>query len=226
MDGKFSAILWRLPGERMTAEVLQHLSQVDVRLGTLIALVGPCELKPDSRRTPFQALIRAVAHQQLNGKAANMILSRFIALFPGSKFPSPEAVYDVDMGKLTGIGFSRAKASYVKEIARARLDGLLPGRKELKQMGDEEIVERLTQIKGIGRWSVEMFLIFSLGRPDVFPVHDFGVQQGFAIVYNKRKLPKPDQLLKHGEQWRPYRTTAAWYFWRAADLKKSKKLAV
>jgi DNA-3-methyladenine glycosylase II len=206
----------------MNAAAIQHLCAADPILGALIAKVGPCDLKPDRTRSPFQALVQAVAHQQLNGKAANTILTRFKALFPKRRFPLPAQVDAIETDKITGVGFSRAKASYVKGVARAALDGLVPGRHEIEQMTDDEIVARLTQIKGIGRWSVEMFLMFGLGRPDVLPVHDYGIQQGFAIVYGKRKPPKPDQILKHGERWRPYRTTAAWYLWRAVDLRAGK----
>jgi len=201
----------------MNDAVIAHLSATDPALGSVIALVGPCRLKADKGRSPFQALIQAVAHQQLNGKAAKTILGRFIELFPDGKFPTPQQVQDIEISQLTGAGFSRAKASYVKEIARGALAGVVPGRKEIERMADDEIVERLTQIKGIGRWSVEMFLIFGLGRHEVLPIHDYGIQQGFALVYKKRKLPRPEHLLKHGERWRPYRTTAAWYLWRALD---------
>jgi len=128
----------------------------------------------------------------------------------------------MEITNITRAGFSRAKARYVKEIARVVLEDVVPGRKEIERMVDDEIIERLTQIKGIGTWSVEMFLIFGLGRPDVLPVHDFGIRTGFSLVYKKRKLPEPEQLLKHGHCWRPYRTTAAWYLWRAVDLANGK----
>ena len=205
----------------MTNTTLQHLASADPVLGTLIDRIGPCDLKPDCTCSPFQALVQAVAHQQLNGKAANTILTRFKALFPKTRFPSPAQVDAIPADHIIGVGFSRAKASYVQGIARAALDGIVPDRREIERLTDEEIVEQLTRIKGIGRWSVEMFLIFSLGRPDVLPVHDYGIQQGFAIAYRKRKLPTPKQIAKHGVRWVPCRTTAAWYLWRAADLGKS-----
>lgn len=203
----------------MNDDAIRHLSTADPVLGELMAKVGPYNLTPDRARSPFQALVQAVAHQQLNGKAANTILARFKALFPKRRFPSPAQVDAIDPDRIAGIGFSRAKASYVRGIARATLDGLVPSRSEIERMTDDEIVVRLTQIKGIGRWSVDMFLIFGLGRPDVLPIHDYGIHQGFAIAYGKRKLPKPDQILKRGERWRPYRTTASWYLWRAVDLR-------
>lgn len=207
----------------MNSAAITHLINVDPVLGALIAEVGPCTLRPDRARPPFEALVRAVAHQQLNGKAANTILTRFRTLFPSRRFPSPEQVDAIEAEKMVGVGFSRAKAAYVKGIARATLDGLVPDRREIERMNDEEIITRLTQIKGIGPWSVQMFLMFGLGRPDVLPVNDYGIQQGFAITYKKRKLPKPDQIQKQGERWKPYRTTASWYLWRAVDLQKEKE---
>jgi len=201
----------------MNAAAIRHLSTADPILGALIAQAGPCDLKPDRTRSPFQALVQAVAHQQLNGKAANTILTRFINLFPHGRFPSAKEVFDVDASALAGVGFSRAKAGYVKDIARMALEGVVPGDGQIKRLSDEEIIARLTQIRGVGRWTVEMLLIFSLGRPDVLPVDDYGIRQGFAIAYRKRKLPEPGQILEHGERWRPYRTTASWYLWRAVD---------
>lgn len=216
---------WRLYSlTEMDPETPHCLTANDERFAELISQVGPCSLQPKSQRSPFESLVRAVAHQQLNGKAASCILDRFVTLFGKESFPSPNEVYVTDFDKLAKIGFSRAKAGYVKEIAQAALDGVIPSRKEIQQLTDDEIIERLTQIKGVGPWSVQMFLIFGLGRPDVLPIRDYGIQQGFAIVYRKRKLPTPDQIMKHGKRWRPYRTTAAWYLWRAADLENEHKL--
>jgi DNA-3-methyladenine glycosylase II len=202
----------------MSAGAIQHLSAADPILGALIAKVGPCGLQPDPRRTPFQGLVQAVAHQQLNGKAASTILARFRALFPCTRFPSAQAVLDLDADALTGVGFSRAKAACVKEIARLTRKGVVPGRSQIQRLSDDEIVARLTQIKGVGRWTVEMVLMFSLDRPDVLPAQDYGIRQGFALAYRKRRLPEPEQILRHGERWKPYRTTASWYLWRAVDL--------
>ncbi|MHC1766180.1 MAG: DNA-3-methyladenine glycosylase [Verrucomicrobiia bacterium] len=207
----------------MNDAALRHLTQADPILGEVIAKVGPCTLEPDHSRSPFQALVQAVAHQQLNGKAANTILARFVALFPHGRFPTAQEVSDVDIGKLTGIGFSRAKAGYVKEIARMALEGVVPGTGRVKRMSDDEIIERLTTIEGVGRWTVEMLLIFSLGRPDVLSVDDFGIRRGFSIVYKKHKLPAPKAILKHGERWKPYRSIASWYLWRAVDLASEAK---
>lgn len=200
------------------------LTANDERFSELVSQVGSCRLEPKSERSPFESLVRAVAHQQLNGKAASCILDRFVALFGNDTFPSPDEVHAMDADQLTKIGFSRAKAGYVKEIAQAALDGVIPSRKDIQQLSDDEIIERFTKIKGVGPWSVQMFLIFGLGRPDVLPIRDYGIQQGFAIVYRKRKLPRPDQILKFGERWRPHRTMAAWYLWRAVDLENERKL--
>lgn len=220
---KVEVIVYKSPD--MNDAALRHLSQADPILGEVIAKVGPCTLEPDHSRSPFQALVQAVAHQQLNGKAANTILGRFVALFPHGRFPSAQEVFDVDIEKLTGVGFSRAKAGYVKDIARMALEGVVPGAGQIKGMSDEEIIERLTTIKGVGRWTVEMLLIFSLGRPDVLPVDDFGIRTGFGIVYRKHKLPEAKVILKHGERWKPYRSIASWYLWRAVDLAAANKKA-
>jgi DNA-3-methyladenine glycosylase II len=202
----------------MSETALEHLARVDPILGALIAKVGPCGLVADHARSPFQALVHAVAHQQLNGKAAQTILARFIGLFPHGRFPSAQEVFALEVERLAGVGFSRSKASYVKEIARMTLEGVVPGIGPIKRLSDEEIINRLTSIRGVGQWTVEMLLIFSLGRPDVLPVDDFGIRTGFAIAYRQHKLPLPRQILKHGERWRPYRSIASWYLWRAVDL--------
>jgi len=202
----------------MNDAALKHLCTADPILADLIANVGPCELCPDLSRTPFQALVRAVAYQQLNGKAAASIFGRFLALFPGGKFPSPQQVFETPVDKLRGVGFSRAKASYVREIARMALEGVVPGPGAIERMTDEEIIEQLTTIHGVGRWTVEMLLIFSLGRPDVLPVDDFGIRAGYAIAFRKRKKPTAEEILKRGARWKPYRSIASWYLWRAVDL--------
>jgi DNA-3-methyladenine glycosylase II len=201
----------------MKTAALRHLAIADPVLGGLIDRVGPCTLEPDRARTPFQALVRAVAYQQLNGRAAETILNRFLALFPRGRFPSAPAILNLEADALTGVGFSRAKAGYVREIARMTLEGVVPGRGQIQRLSDEDVVARLTQIKGVGRWTVEMLLIFSLGRPDVLPAADYGIRQGFALAFKKRRLPEPEEILRRGERWRPYRTTASWYLWRAVD---------
>jgi DNA-3-methyladenine glycosylase II len=194
------------------------LAASDPVLGSLIARVGPCRLEVDRSRSPFQALVRAVAFQQLHGKAAEAILTRFLALFPESSFPSPGELWATDVEALRGVGFSGPKARYINEIARMTVEGVVPPRQQLHRMSDEGIIERLTAIAGVGRWTVEMLLIFSLGRPDVLPVADFGVRNGYRITFRKRAMPTPAEVKRRGERWKPYRSIASWYLWRAVDL--------
>lgn len=196
---------------------VKHLCAVDRTLARLIRRIGPCTLKPERNCTPFQSLVQSVAYQQLTGKAAATILGRVKALFPAPRFPSPEDLLAIPDERLRGAGLSRAKVAAVKDIAAKTLDGVVPDLAEIRKMSDEEIIERLTTIRGVGRWTVEMLLIFRLGRPDVLPVTDYGVRKGFALAYGRDDLPTPGELLEHGERWRPYRTTAAWYLWRALD---------
>lgn len=175
------------------------------------------------RRSPFQSLVMAVAHQQLNGTAANTILARFKKLFPGKKFPRPEDLAGVTDQQIRAAGFSFAKIKAIRDIAEKTLSGVVPSPREIAHLSDDEIVSRLTQVRGVGRWTVEMLLIFQLGRHDVLPAQDFGVRTGFRHAYKKRKLPEPKEILAHGELWRPHRTVASWYLWCAADALKKKK---
>jgi DNA-3-methyladenine glycosylase II len=189
----------------------------------LIREHGACELMPQPRRSPFQSLVQAVAHQQLNGTAANTILARFKKLFPGRKFPRPEDLAGVTDKEIRAAGFSFAKIKAIRDIAEKTLSGVVPSSREIVKLSDDEIIARLTQVRGVGQWTVEMLLIFQLGRFDVLPALDFGVRTGFQHAYKKRSLPAPREILAHGELWRPHRTTAAWYLWRAADVRKKKK---
>jgi DNA-3-methyladenine glycosylase II len=201
----------------MHPQAQELLSRTDPRLAALIQKVGPMDLKP-RRLPPYRSLMQAVVYQQLNGKAAETILRRFIALFPGGKpFPKAEQVLEMPQETLRSAGLSRSKANYLQCIAETMLAGQLPSLAECDRITDEEIVQKLTQIKGVGRWTVEMFLIFNLGRPDVLPVHDLGVRRGYQLAFQKRQLPTPIQLERIGQKWAPYRTAAAWYLWRAAD---------
>ena len=204
----------------MNAVALRHLSNVDSVMEQLIREVGPCTLKPETRRPPFQSLVQAVAHQQLNGMAADTILRRFIKLFPGRRFPLPEDLASVSDDALRGAGFSRAKVASIRDIAAKTLAKTVPNSRQIVRLSDDEIIARLIELRGVGRWTVEMLLIFQLGRPDVLPADDFGVRTGFRVAYKKRDLPTVKEVLVHGERWRPHRTTAAWYLWRAADRAK------
>lgn len=186
----------------------------------LIREVGPCTLKPRVGRSPFESLARAIAYQQLHDKAAESILKRFIALFHGRRFPRPAEILATNGRAMRRTGFSRAKVAALRDLAVKALDGTVPTSRTIKKLDDDAIVERLIEVRGIGRWTIEMLLIFHLGRLDVLPVGDFGVRNGFRIAYGRRTTPTPKALLRYGERWKPYRTVASWYLWRAADLAK------
>ncbi|HXT10759.1 MAG TPA: DNA-3-methyladenine glycosylase 2 family protein [Candidatus Angelobacter sp.] len=175
-------------------------------------------MKPHTRRTPFVALVTAVTHQQLNGTAAKTILKRFLALYPGKRFPTPEDVLTTPEDRMRGAGLSRAKVAAIKDIAAKTMDGVVPGSRVIARLSNEEIIERLTSVRGVGTWTVEMLLMFTLGRPDVLPITDYGVRKGFALTFGWKELPTPKELLEYGERWRPHRSTAAWYMWRALEL--------
>ena len=197
-----------------------YLSKVYPVMRRLIVEIGPFTLKPTILRSPFESLVRAVAHQQLHDKAAESILKRFIRLFPGRKFPRPDDLLAMNATSIRGAGFSHAKVSALRDLAAKTLDGTVPTTRTIMQCEDEAIVQRLTEVRGIGRWTVEMLLIFQLGRPDVLPINDFGVRNGFRIAYRRRSMPTPKHVSRYGERWRPYRTVASWYLWRAADREK------
>lgn len=197
-----------------------HLLAVDPVMRRLIEDIGPFTLKPRVGRSPFESLARAIAYQQLHDKAAESILKRFIALFPGRRFPRPEELLAVHMRSVRNAGFSRPKILALRDLAAKTLDGTVPTNRMIRQLADEAIIRRLIEVRGIGRWTVEMLLIFQLGRPDVLPVDDFGLRNGFRIAYRRSAMPTPKQLLQYGERWRPYRTTASWYLWRTADREK------
>lgn len=183
----------------------------------LIERHGPFRLKPEAGRSPFAALAESIAYQQLTGKAAATIFSRVLALYRPKRFPAPVDVLATADETLRSAGLSRAKVVAVKDLARRTLDGTVPTLAQLRRLDDEEIVERLTVVRGVGRWTVEMLLISRLGRPDVLPAHDYGVRKGFQRAFRTRGLPTPAQVLRRGERWRPYRTVASWYLWRVLD---------
>ena len=186
-------------------------------MARLIARSTRYNVKPNARVRPFDALAESIAYQQLSGKAAATIWKRVRALYPKRKKLDPHEVIQTPDEKLRGAGLSRSKVAALKDLAAKTIDGTVPSARKLATMSDEEIIERLIQVRGIGRWTVEMLLLFDLGRPDVWPIHDYGVQKGFAKTFGKRKLPTPKQLLQHGKRFAPHRSVAAWYFWRALD---------
>jgi len=204
----------------INSEATGHLSRIDPVMRRLIADVGPFSLKPKVRRSPFESLVRAIAYQQLHDKAAESILGRFIALFPERRFPRPEDLLVMKVSAIRKAGFSRPKIIALRDLAAKTLSGTVPTGRMVKILDDHTIVDRLIEVRGIGRWTVEMLLIFQLGRPDVLPVDDFGLRNGFRIAYKKATMPTPKQLLQYGERWRPFRTAATWYLWRAADREK------
>ncbi len=200
------------------AHAVRRLGRADPVLGRLARRVGPFRLRPDAASGSFAALAQSIAHQQLTGKAAETILDRFRALVPGKPFPEPSDVVRLPEEKLRSVGFSGSKVAALRDLAEKALDGTVPPLSKLARMDDEAIVERLTRVRGIGRWTVEMLLIFRLGRPDVLPVDDYGVRKGFAQTFGLEALPAPKELARHGERWRPYRSVASWYLWRALEL--------
>lgn len=200
---------------------MAHLCRIDPVMKGLIAEVGLYALPPPTSRSPFESLVRAIAYQQLHAKAAECILARFIALCPGRRFPRPSDLLALEPERIREAGFSRAKVAALQDLAVKAIDGALPTSAAIRRLDDDAIVERLVAVRGIGRWTVEMLLIFQLGRPDVLPVDDFGVRNGFRIAYQKAVMPTPQELLRYGERWRPYRTAAAWYLWRAVDRAKA-----
>src|SRR5262245_34394513 len=204
-----------------TTDPVQHLAKVDPVMRRLIREIGPYSLQITSRSSPFEILARAIANQQLNGTAAETILRRLVALFPGRKFPTPDDLLIASEEDIRSAGFSRAKVTALRDLAAKTVDGTVPLTRVIRKLDDDAIISRLIQVRGVGRWTVEMLLIFHLGRPDVLPADDFGVRQGFRLAYGLLDLPKPKELLVHGERWRPYRTTAAWYLWQVVDRAKT-----
>jgi DNA-3-methyladenine glycosylase II len=199
------------------------LAKVDKVLGRLMKKIGPMTWEQSRFESSFEALARSIVYQQLTGKAAATILGRVKAIYSETKFFTPHEILATSDEKLRSVGLSRAKAAALKDLSAKVLDGTVPESAVLKKMDDEAIIEHLIQVRGIGRWTVEMILIFHLGRKDVMPVGDYGVRKGFALTYGLKELPTPKELMKLTEKWKPYRTIASWYMWRAIDLAKEAK---
>jgi len=205
---------------------LRQLAAADPKLGRLIERVGPFALKLKSQHSPFEALLESIIYQQLHGKAAAAILRRLLTAF-GELHPAPEHLLDTPDDRLRACGLSAGKTKALRDLAAKTIDGTVPTLIAIRRMSDAEIVERLTAVRGIGQWTVEMLLIFRLGRPDVFPITDYGIRKGFALTFHRlpkskpfdaTMLAKPDQMLRRAEKWRPWRSVASWYLWRACDL--------
>jgi len=193
-----------------------HLAAAQPEFGPLIARIGPYAAKVEPRE-PYEALVRAIAHQQLHGNAARAILRRLGELYPGDTFPPPATLAATSEEALRACGFSGSKIAAIRDICARALDGTIPTAAEAAGIDDETLIARLSQIRGVGRWTVEMLLISTLGRPDVLPVDDFGIREGWRLVTGAEAQLRPKQLAAIGEAWAPYRTTAAWYLWRASD---------
>jgi DNA-3-methyladenine glycosylase II len=198
-----------------------HLRSTCPLFAALIARVGPCRLAAvQEKREPYEALVNAIAYQQLHGNAARAIIGRFLALYPGVPFPTPEMLLSTEETTLRNCGFSGAKVAAIRDIAANAAAGVVPSRRAAARLSDAALIERLTTIRGVGRWTVEMLLMFSLGRMDVLPVDDFGVREGYRLLYGLETQPKPRELAAIGESWAPWRSVAAWYLWREADAGK------
>ncbi len=196
----------------------RHLAEADPTIGELIARVGEFTMRPQPSHSLFRVLVRSIVYQQLSGRAAATILSRVTLLFAPKRFPTPRDLLEIAPERLRAAGLSTAKTAALRDLSARTLDGTVPSLARVRRMEDEEIVARMTAVRGIGRWTVEMFLIFKLGRPDVLPLGDLGVRKGFALTYGIRKLPEPAAMSRRGERWRPYRSAASWYLWRALEL--------
>jgi 3-methyladenine DNA glycosylase/8-oxoguanine DNA glycosylase len=205
-----------LPFDHVAAH--EFLTRNDPHLAEVITRTGEFQFKLDECESVYESLLEAIAYQSISGKAAAKIFSRIQALGANGICPTPAEILKIRIPTLRKAGLSQAKALAMKDLAQKTIDGVVPTLEDAQKMSDEELVERLISVRGIGAWTVEMFLIFRLGRPDVLPIHDLGVQKGWAITYRKRKIPKPKELLKFGERWRPWRTVASWYMWRAVHL--------
>jgi len=206
------------------AAARRHLRRVDPKMGQLVRELPPCGFKRARGMSPYQSLVRAVAHQQLHAGAAERILGRLTALTPGPLFPSPEELLALPEGALRAVGFSTAKALALRDIAAKTLEGVVPSLRQLARLDDETIIQHLTAVRGVGRWTAEILLI-RLGRADVLPSDDFGLRSGFRATYGGKLLPTPLKLRAFGERWRPYRTVASWYLWRAADRARPRPAA-
>jgi DNA-3-methyladenine glycosylase II len=204
------------------------LAANDPLLAQIMEQTREFQLRMEAAQSPYEALMRSIVYQSISGKAAAAIFARITALGSEGRAPTPQQMLKLRAPKLRKAGLSHAKIAAMKDLAHKTIEGIVPTMEQAEKMSDEELIERLVSVRGIGVWTVEMFLIFRLGRPDVLPIHDLGVKKGWSVVYGKKRMPKPKELLKFGERWRPYRTLASWYMWRAferAGHKATNKIA-
>jgi len=199
------------------AEATKYLAERDESLKRLIEETIPFRIDVADAQSPYETLLESIAYQSISGKAAATIFDRVKALSGNGRIPTPEEMLKLRKSALRKAGLSGAKILAMNDLAQKTIDGVVPTLEQAEKLSDEELVERLVSVRGIGAWTVEMFLIFRLGRPDVLPIHDLGVKKGWSITYGKKHMPKPKELLAFGERWRPYRTVASWYMWRACQ---------
>ena len=198
-------------------EALKHLCDRDECIKRLVAETAAFHIDVEDGQSPYEVLMEAIAYQSISGKAAATIFGRIKALGENGRPPTPEKMLKIPPQKLRKAGLSGAKVLAMKDLAEKTLQSVVPTHDQALKLSDEELVARLVSVRGIGAWTVEMFLIFRLGRPDVLPIHDLGVKKGWAVAYDKKHMPTPSELLKFGERWRPYRTIASWYMWRVFE---------
>lgn len=210
MSGTIAADL----SPRAYKRAAKFLSELDEDWARHIAAIGPCRHEAKPAREPYEALVRAIAYQQLHAKAGDAILGRLLALYPGMSFPAPGQLLASDPESQRTCGFSAAKLATIRGIAQAAVEGVVPGLADAQRLPDAELIERLTSLRGVGRWTVEMFLIYSLERSDILPVDDSGVREGYRRLKGLEKAPTPCQMREISEAWSPFRTVAAWYLWQ------------
>lgn len=197
-------------------EATRALSKADADLAKVIDQFGPCTMTIRSINGPFEALFRSIIFQQLSTQSATAIHGRAIGLYDNN-LPTPKQTLQIEDEAFRSVGMSRQKIKYTRDLAAKSIEGVVPEMSQLHKLSDQEIIERLTQVHGIGRWTVEMLLMFSMGRPDVLPSTDLAIRKGFQQVYNFTDLPKPKEIDQYGTRWQPYRTIASWYLWRVVD---------
>lgn len=209
----------------MKARLLRHFSAIDPVMARIVSEtkrygLSPAQIRRRGHGSAFEVLARSIASQQLSGVVAAKIIDRLVAAHEG-RFPAPEELVRATPATLRAAGFSFAKIAALQDLALHALDGRLPDDAALARLDDEAVIERCVAVRGIGRWTAQMLLMFHLGRPDVLPVDDYGVRNGFRLAYGLKGLPKPAELARYGERWRPLRSAAAWYLWRAVEMHKA-----